>query len=149
MCTAASPVGADAEGRGADPVLGPGIAPAAACEIVGLTPAELERWGKATAALRLAPSLTFADLLALAVVAEASRRLHAGAGDFELGLRRLFVAMAERADLERLDDHVALVGRDFARVARLRGDHISCAGDGFLVIPLGPILAALRDRVFA
>ena len=149
MCPAALPVGAEPERRPAEPGLGPGFAPAAACEIVGLSPAELERWGKATAALRLAPSLTFAELLALAVVAEASRRLGAGARDFELGLCRLFVAMAERADLERLDDHVALVGRDFARVARLRGDHISCAGDGFLVIPLGPILAGLRDRVFA
>ena len=127
----------------------PGIAPAAASEIVGLTPAELDRWDKAIAALRLAPSLTFADLLALAVVADASHRLGERARDFELGLCRLFVAMADRADLERLDDHVALVGRDFARVARLKGDHISCAGDGFLVIPLGPILAGLRDRVFA
>jgi len=145
MCPAALPVGAEPERRRAEA----GFAPATACEIVGLTPAELERWGKAIAALRLAPSLTFADLLALAVVAEASHRLGARARDFELGLCRLFVAMADQSDLERLDDHVALVGRDFARVARLRGDHISCAGDGFLVIPLGPILAGLRDRVFS
>jgi hypothetical protein len=145
MCPAALPVGAEPERRGAEL----GFAPAAACELVGLTPAELDRWGRAIAALRLAPSLTFADLLALAVVAEASHRLGARGRDFELGLCRLFVAMADQSNLERLDDHVALVGRDFARVARLRGDHISCAGDGFLVIPLGPILAGLRDRVFA
>lgn len=145
MCPAALPVGAEPERRRAEP----GFAPAVACEIVGLSPAELERWRKATTALRLAPSLTFADLLALAVVAEASRRLGARADDFELGLCRLFVAMADRPDQERLDDQVALVGRDFARVAQLKGDHISCAGDGFLVIPLGPILGALRDRVFA
>jgi hypothetical protein len=140
MCPAALPVGAEAE---------PGLAPAAACEIVGLTQAELDRWDKAITALWFARSLTFADLLALAVVAEASHRLGGRAQDFELGLCRLFMAMADRGDLERLDDHVALVGRDFARVARLRGDHISCAGDGFLVIPLGPILARLRDRVFS
>jgi hypothetical protein len=124
------------------------LTPAAVCQILGLPPDELDRWAKANAALQLAGSLTFADLLALAVMAEASRRLGAGVEDYALGLCRLFVALAERTDLERLDDHVALVGRDFARVAQLRGDHIRCAGDGFIVVPLAPILADLRDRVF-
>jgi hypothetical protein len=123
--------------------------PAAACEILGLSAGELERWDRAYAALRLAASLTFADLVALAAVAEASRRLGDGAGAFTLGLCRLFVAMAEQADVERLDEHVALVGRDFARIARLRDDHIRCAGDGFIVVPLAPILADLRDQVFS
>ena len=67
MFPAASPVGAEAEPRGAEF----GLAPAAACAIVGLTPSELDRWGKAIAALRLAPSLTFADLLGLAEIGRA------------------------------------------------------------------------------
>ncbi|HEX3405629.1 MAG TPA: hypothetical protein VHS81_00195 [Caulobacteraceae bacterium] len=110
--------------------------------------AELERWDRAFAALRLAASLTFADLVALAVVAEACRRLGPGTADFSLGLCRLFEAMSETSNVEQLDAHVALVGRDFARVARLKDDHIRCAGDGFIVVPLAPILAGLRDQVF-
>jgi hypothetical protein len=149
MCPAGSPAGAERAARPSSPAGKPrGFTPAAACEILGLTAGELNRWDRAGAALRLAESLTFADLLALAVLAEASRRLGAGVEDFALGLCRLFVALAERTDLERLDDHVALVGRDFARVARLKGAHIRCAGDAFIVVPLGPILADLRDQVF-
>jgi hypothetical protein len=89
------------------------------------------------------------EIQALAVVGEAARRLGPMANAFEPGLGRLFAALAERDGVERLDDHVALIGRDFASLARMKGDHIRCAGDSFLVIPLGPILAALRDRVFA
>jgi hypothetical protein len=149
MCPAGSPAGAErAAPSDAAATEATGFTPAAACEILGLTAGELDRWDRAGAALRLAESVTFADLLALAVMAEASRRLGAGVEDFALGLCRLFVALAERTDLERLDDHVALVGRDFARVARLKGDHISCTGDAFIVVPLGPILADLRDQVF-
>jgi hypothetical protein len=147
MSPAASPVGAEPH-RPATAAPAARFTPAAACEILGLTPGELDRWDRACAALRLAASLTFADLLALAVVAEASRRLGAGAGEFSLGLCRLFEAMAEQADAERLDEHVALVGRDFARIARLKDDHIRCAGDGFIVVALAPILAALRGQVF-
>jgi len=147
MSPAASPVGAEPPRRAAAASIAR-FTPGAACEIVGLTPGELERWNRACAALRLAASLTFADLLALAVVAAASRRLGAGAGDFSLGLCRLFEAMAAQADTDRLDEHVALVGRDFARVARLRDDHIRCAGGAFIVVPLAPILADLRDQVF-
>jgi hypothetical protein len=44
---------------------------------------------------------------------------------------------------------VALIGRDFARLAGIRGDHVRCVGDDFIVVPLRPILAALRDRVFS
>jgi hypothetical protein len=121
----------------------------AACEILGLEAHELDRWDLVRAAPSLARTLSFADLMAVAVVAEASRRLGAAASDYGLGLCRLFVALAEPADAERLDAHVALVGRDFARVACLRDDHIRCAGDGFIVVPLAPILADLRDRVFA
>ena len=148
MYPAGSPVGAKpprADGGG------PGVtfSPEAACGILGLPTAELDRWNRALAALRLAASLTFSDLVALAVVAEASRRLGAGADAFALGLCRLFVAIADEADVERLDEHVALVGRDFARIARLKDDHIRCAGDGFIVVPLAPILADLRDQVFA
>jgi hypothetical protein len=116
--------------------------------MLGLPPAELDRWERANAALRLAASLTFADLLALAVVAQASRHLGARVGAYTLGLCRLFVAMTDAGDLEHLDDHVALVGRDFARIARLKGDHIRCAGDGFVVVPLGSILDDLRGRRF-
>jgi hypothetical protein len=147
MCPAASPAGAEASRAGATP--GARFTREAACEILGLEPHELHSWDRASAALRLATSLTFADLLALAVVAEASRRLGAATSDYGLGLCRLFVALAEPADAERLDEHVALVGRDFARLARAKDDHIRCAGDGFIVVPLGPILAGLRDRAFA
>jgi hypothetical protein len=147
MSPAASPVGAEPPRRAAAARLAR-FTPAAASEILGLSPGELDRWDRACAELRLAASLTFPDLLALAVVAEASRRLGAGAGDFSLGLCRLFEAMAAQADVERLDEHVALVGRDFARLARARDDHIRCTGDGFIVVALAPILAGLRGQVF-
>ena len=152
MCPAGSPAGAEpARERPASAAAAPAarFTPASACDILGLEAGELEQWERASAALRLAASLTFADLLALAVVAEAARRLGDGVGAFGLGLRRLFTTLADRTDLERLDDHVALVGRDFAQVACLKGDHVRCAGDGFIVVPLGPILADFRDRAFS
>ena len=147
MCPAASPAGADTPHAGAAP--GVRLTREAASDILGLEAPELGRWDRALAALRLATTLTFADLMALAVVAEAARRLGAAADDYTLGLCRLFTALAEPADAERLGEQVALVGRDFARVARAKDDHIRCAGDGFIVVPLAPILADLRDQVFA
>jgi len=147
MSPAASPAGAEPLDR-ARPTPTARFTAAAACEILGLPAGELDRCDRALAALRLAASLSFADLVGLAVVAEASRKLGPGAADFSLGLSRLFVALADAAEVERLDEHVALVGRDFARVARLKDDHIRCAGDGFIVVPLAPILADLRDQAF-
>jgi hypothetical protein len=44
---------------------------------------------------------------------------------------------------------VALVGHDFARLAELRTGRVHCFGDGFIVVPLGAILADLRDQVFS
>ena len=147
MSPAASPAGAEpTDAAGAAAVA---FSPEAACEILGLSAGELARWDRAFAALRLAASLTFSELVALAVIGEASRRLEARAGAFTLGLCRLFVTLAEQADIERLGEHVALVGRDFARLARLKDDHIRCAGDDFIVVPLAPILADLRDQAFA
>jgi hypothetical protein len=152
MCPAGSPAGAEpAPERLSAVAVEPAawFSPAAACDILGLQAGELERWERASAALRLAEALTFADPLALAVLAEAARRLGDGVGAFGLGLRRLFTTLAERDDLERLDDHVALVGRDFAQLARLKADHVRCPDGGFIVVPLGPILADLRDRAFS
>ena len=143
MSPAASPAGAEPTDAAV------AFSPEAACEILGLSAGELARWDRAFAALRLAASLTFSELVALAVIGEASRRLEARAGAFTLGLCRLFVTLAERTDVERLGEHVALVGRDFARLARLKDDHIRCAGDDFIVVPLAPILADLRDQAFA
>lgn len=140
MSPAASPAGADRPRAS--------FTPAAACEVLGLAPADLARWEPAIAALRLAASLSFAELVALAVVAEASRRLGEGAGDYALGLCRLFEAMGAAPEPERLDDHVAIVGRDFARLARVKEGHLRCEGDGFIVVALRPVLAELRDQVF-
>jgi hypothetical protein len=121
------------------------MSPAASPAGADATP-ELARCRRA---LELAPSLSFAEIVALAIVGDASHRLGAGVERFELGLARLFTALAAHDCLDRLDDHVALVGRDFACLAQIKVDHIRCADDGFIVVPLGPILAELRDRVFS
>ena len=157
MCPAASPAGPDPmtalvreieqdEGRSAC------FARAAACRIVGLTLPELEAWERALgdeAGLRLATSLTFADVLALAILREASWRLGASVTAFTLGLGQLFEILGARPDVERLDSHAALVGRDFARLAELRKIHLRCAGDDFVIVPLLPILGNLRDQVLS
>ncbi len=92
-------------------------------------------------------ALAFANVLAIAVVREASRDGRAGA--FTLGLGQLFQILAARPDVEHLDDYAALIGRDFARLAQLRGVHVLCKREDFVVIPLRPILADLRDQVFS
>jgi hypothetical protein len=124
----------------------------AACRLVELAPSELARWEWAAqreTGLRLPASLAFHDVIALAVLAEISRRVGARAGAFTMGLAQLFAALAERTCIERLDGHVALVGQDFARLAELRTDHVRCVGDDFIAVPLDAILADLRDQVFS
>ncbi len=125
---------------------------AAACRLVGLAPTELARWERAARreiGLRLPASLACSDLVALSVLRAVFTRVGKRAGAFTTGLAQLFTALAERTDIERLDDHVALIGRDFARLARLRSGHVCCAGDDFIVVPLHAILADLRDQVFS
>jgi hypothetical protein len=117
-----------------------------------LTLPELERWEHAIEAetgRRLAASLTFADFIGLAILREASWRLGARVRDFNLGFGQLFEILGARADIESLDDFAALVGRDFARLAKLRKIHLRCVQDDFVVVPLRPILADLRDQVFS
>jgi hypothetical protein len=136
---------------GPEPTPAPaGFTRVAACRIVGLTLPELERWELAIGAetgLRLAPCLTFADLLGLAFLREASWALCARVADFNLGLGQLFEILGSRPDIEQLDDFAALIGRDFARLAELRRVHLRCARDDFIIVPLRPILADLRDQV--
>ncbi len=145
MFLAASPAGAE-------PSPAPtGFSRADACTVVGLTCADFDQWERALSAeagVQLTPTLAFADLLALAILRAVIERLGWRAGAFTLGVGQLFQGLGTRPDLERLDDYAALVGRDFARLAELRSDHVRCSGDEFVVVPLGPILARLRDQVF-
>src|SRR5580658_8896353 len=123
-----------------------------ACQIVGLPAPLLAEWESALARepdLSLAPAFGLAELIALSVGREMSARLGARLGAFTLGLGRLFRLLAGRADLNHLDDQAAVVGRDFALVCEVRSDHLSCKGEEFLVVPLHPLLAELRDRVFS
>jgi len=125
---------------------------ALACQIAGLDQEMLARWEQAAVeagAPPLASGFSFPDVLAFAVLRDLSDRLGDNLDAFTVGLVRLFAALTERGDVERLDGHVALVGRDFARVAELRGGHVRCVGGDFAVIPLGPILKELRDRVLS
>jgi hypothetical protein len=156
MCPAVSPAGADpgTPSRRSEPATepSPSFTRAAAASIVGLAPSELSGWERslrAQAGFDLGSTLNLADLVALAAMGVAAWRLGGRFEEFAHGLAQLFQALRDLADVERLDDHVAIVGRDFARIAELRGDHVRCAGDAFLVIPLAPILASFRDQVFA
>jgi hypothetical protein len=150
MCPVASLAGADAApppSRRFESSLST-FARADAARIVGVAPARLTDWERslwARADLDLGPSLTLADLVALSVLAIAARHL----GEFTPGFAGLFQALRDRPDIERLDDHVALVGRDLACIVELGRNRVRCAGDDFLVIPLAPILTGLRDQVFA
>jgi hypothetical protein len=143
MCPVESPPGVER------PALA-GLSRTAACRLIGVSPSALGRWERSVASgVSLPASLAFADLLALAVLRELTARLGAGADDFSAGVAQLFAVLAARADLERLDDYVALIGHDFARLAELRSDHVRCVGDDFIVVALHPILASFRDQVFA
>jgi len=140
MCPVASPAGAS-----------PGFDRAAAAAIVGLPPSALRRCERMLldrAGLDLGPTLTLADLVAFAVLSVSVRCLGGAADAFAVGHARVFDALRDWPDIERLDGCVALVGRDSAQIVE-RYDAESCAADDTLVIPLHPILADFRGRVFA
>jgi len=157
MSPAVSPAGADriAESAGSSAETAPEplrFSRAAARQIVGVSESQLELWEQAAwqeTGRRPAVAFTFADLLALAILREVSRRLGRRAGGFSAGLGQLFLALAEKDDVERIDDLVALVGPHFARLAKVRSQHIRCEDETFVVVPLGPILADFRDQVFS
>jgi hypothetical protein len=157
MCPVESPAGADGPAARVRSASLNGrmrvrFSRAAACRLVGLEPSELARWERTASreiGLRLPASLAFPDLVALSALRAVFNRVGKRAGAFTTGLAQLFTALAERTDIERLDDHVALIGHDFARLARLRSGHVCCAGDDFIVVPLRTILADLRDQVFS
>jgi hypothetical protein len=142
MFPAVSPAGVDSA---------PGFSRATVARILGVEPAELRRWERVLhnlAGLELGATLTLADLVGLAVLGVSVRCLASGADAFAVGHAGVFDALRERADIEGLDGYVALVGHDSARIAE-RYDSENCAADDFLVVPLRPILADFRDRVFA
>ena len=156
MCPAASPAGADrlpapSQGEAATQPSSPALSRPAAAGIVGISLLELRRWERllSVAGFKLGVEIGTADLVSLAVMRVAVRRLGGRADPFALGFGQLFQALRRRADVERLHDHAALVGRDFARIVELGAGRVCCAGDDFLVIPLREILGDLRDRAFA
>jgi hypothetical protein len=124
---------------------------AVACHFIGMAPSALDGWEQAArreADLVLPERLAFSDVLALAVVAEASRRLGARLDNFTVGLAQLFALLAQHPGVERLDGRAALIGHGFARLADLRSPHLHCGGEDLIVAPFRPILASLRDQVF-
>lgn len=130
---------------------GPGFTREAAAQIAGLAPSALRRWEQVLldqAAFDLGATLTVADLVALAALGVSTRCLGAGAEAFAVGFARLFEALRDRADVERLSGYAALVSRDTAQLAE-RYDTERCAAADILVIPLRPILADLRSQAFA
>jgi hypothetical protein len=142
MCPAVSPAGVD---------LAPGFSRGAAADILGIEPAELRRWERVLlnlAGLALGSPLSLADVVALAVLGTTVRCLGAGADAFAVGHALVFDALRGRTDVEHLDGYVALVGRDAARVAE-RYDSATCAAEDVLIVPFRPILAGLRNQVFA
>jgi hypothetical protein len=153
MCPVESPTGADPALRlgPAQAAPSPGFSRASAAQIVGLAPSTMRRWEDVLldqVSFDLDSPLTFADLVALAVLSATVRCLGAGADEFAFGIARVFEALRDRTDVERLDGHAALVGRDSARIAE-RYDHEMCAAADILVIPLRPILADFRGQAFA
>jgi hypothetical protein len=153
MCPVESPVGAEATPAPdlAEGGVGTGFTRAAAARIVGLAPSELHRWERLLlkrAGFTIGPTLTLADLVALAALSVTERCLGAGAKEFAVGHARVFEALRARADVERLDGFTALVSRNSARIAE-RYDTDSCAAADILVIPLRPILADFRSQAFA
>jgi hypothetical protein len=149
MSPAASPAGAERAPAARRP--GVVFSRTTAAEIAGLGELDLRRWEQALrveAGLDLGEQLPFCDLLALVVVKAAADQLRFRASDYVLGLAETFRVLRNRTD-EPLDQSAILVGRDFARLTQLRGDHVRCSAGDFIVIDLGAILADLRDRVFA
>jgi hypothetical protein len=135
---------AETEGR-------PGFTREAAASIVGLAPSTLSHWeGRLLeqAGFELGSALSFADLVALAVLSATVRCLGGRADAFAVGLAGVFEALHDHADVERLDRYVALVDRDCASIVD-GYDHERTAEADILVIPLRPILADFRGQAFA
>jgi hypothetical protein len=129
----------------------PAFSRAIACEITGIEPGDLERWERSLSSetgLQLADVLSFSDLVSLAVLRVAHRNLGPSAWEFSLGFGQVFGALRAMPNVETLDAYAAVIGRDFARLATMRTDHLTCTHDDFVVIPLRPILADFRGQAF-
>lgn len=94
------------------------------------------------------PAFTFSDLLAFAVTREMADQLGPAVGDYAFGVGQLFDLLAAQPNVDRLDDHSAVIGRGFARLGKVRDKHVSCATRDFVIVPLRPLLADFRDQVF-
>jgi hypothetical protein len=122
-----------------------------ACRIVGIPISTLLDWERYTAPRTDAPNelpYTFSDLLALAVTREMAGQLGPALDDFAFGVGQLFDLLAAQPSIDRLDDHSAVIGRDFARLGKVRDNHVSCGTADFVVVPFRPVLSDFRDQVF-
>jgi hypothetical protein len=122
-----------------------------ACRIVGVSISTLLDWERFAAPRTGAanePPFTLSDLLAFAVTREMVGQLGPALGDFTFGLGQLFDLLAAQPGVDRLDDHSAVVGRDFARLCKVRDKHVSCHTRDFVVVPFRPVLSDFRDPVF-
>jgi hypothetical protein len=126
--------------------------PSQACVIAGVAPASLRSW-EAQVGRSISQSgdgsLSLSELIGLCVIRELAARVGDRITDFRAGIAQLFDTLATRPDLESLDGHTAIVGRDLARLCELKSHHVTFADDGYLAVPLHPLLAELRDRVFS
>ena len=150
MCPVASPVGPERAAPASDADVR--FSRPAVCRILGVAPSWLERLAQMLAEEArhpLAASLTFPELLSIFVVSQVWGRLGGRAETFAVGFGQAFAKLSACNDPETLGDQTLVVGPDFARLAKLRSDHVSCAGDEFVIVELRPILQVLRDLAFA
>jgi hypothetical protein len=122
------------------------------CGLLDLAPDWLSQWRLdrliPTGEDRGSSPFTLADILSIAVTQEISARADIHLESYAEGLGWLVQALAA-ADVERLDDVMAIVGPRSAELWDRGQQRIRAVPSDWVAIPLGPILSNLRDRVFS
>jgi len=118
-----------------------------ACAIAGVSADLLSnRFGKRFEA---AAEFTLADILGLGVMGELLARADTDLEAFAVGFTYLFQALAASSDVERLDGVTAVLGPRSAELCSSEDVSVQRVPAGSVTVPLGPLLANLRDLVFA
>jgi len=123
---------------------------AEAAAIVGATLDRLDAWRSLAPSpdARASTGFTLADLLGFAVMQHVADRQGADLEAFAAGLARLFQILDRAPDVTRLDGLIALIGPQTAELLPRHSRRLNSPA-GYIVAPLGPLLADLRDQVFS
>ncbi|HWA60607.1 MAG TPA: hypothetical protein VG939_04495 [Caulobacteraceae bacterium] len=120
-----------------------------ACRLVGVAPERLRQWERWLPQRRPDRGFAFSELLGLAILLDLADRLDIDLGRFDAGIRLLFPALAEAAEADRLGEFVVVLGPTSARIDHRTSLHAPPLPQKWVLAPIHPFLASLREQVFS